>query len=164
MHLYSGHVGYLSALQKEAKPFSRVSQSRQYDNRTARAPASSGKRQEASYYFRMKRIHRLGRGKELNLLFARGVRLHSPLFQISVRVRPQSDSSDPSRFVFVVPRSVDKRAVIRNRLRRRAREYVRRSIGTLPRASDIAITIRKEAAAASRTNFYAELQDILARM
>lgn len=111
----------------------------------------------------MKRIHRLGRGKELNLLFARGRRFHSSLFHISVRTRSPSDEA-ASRFVFVVPRSVDKRAVARNRLRRRAREYVRRRIEILPRASDIAITIRKGAAVVSRKEFYAELRDILARI
>ena len=111
----------------------------------------------------MKRTHRLGRGKDLNLLFTRGLRFHSPLFHVSVRAEPRSDSGT-SRFVFVVPRSVDKRAVVRNRLRRRAREYIRRRMAVLPGASDIAITIKKEAAVVNRRDFYVELQNLLARL
>ena len=110
----------------------------------------------------MIRAHRLGRGKELDLLFTRGRRFHSPFFQIAVRTRAASDAG-PSRFVFVVPKSVDKRAVVRNRLRRRAREYIRRRITSMPRA-DIAITVKKGAVAASRADFYAGLQEVLARI
>lgn len=161
--LVLNYVSHLSAIQEKTKPVARFPRTHQYDDGTARTQAPAGKRPETPYDFRMKRAHRLGRGKDLNLLFARGRRFHSPFFSITVRARQAADAG-PSRFVFVVPKSVDKRAVVRNRLRRRAREYIRRGLQGMPRAADIAITIKKEAAAASRKEFYARLQEILARL
>ena len=63
----------------------------------------------------MKKINRLGRGIDMTALMRYGRRVSSPLFQLAV----QSTPLPHPRFVFVVGRAVDKRAVIRNRLRRR---------------------------------------------
>lgn len=108
----------------------------------------------------MRRSFRLPRGKELELVFRRGRRFYNSLFQVALR---QNDLSH-SRFVLVVPRSADKRAVVRNRLRRRIREYVRTRPAFLSQPLDAAITCKKEAARASRAEFYEALEEILTRV
>lgn len=108
----------------------------------------------------MKRINRLSRGKDLALLLRYGQRISAPLFGLSVR----RTNHPHQRFVFVAGRAVDKRAVVRNRLRRRAREYIRTHRADLPPRRDIAVMIKKEAAAANRQDFYEALKQILARV
>ncbi len=89
-----------------------------------------------------------------------GRRVSSPLFQLVVRPNTLSYP----RFMFVAGRAVDKRAVVRNRLRRRAREYLRRHLAEMPTHCDIAVIIKKEAVAARRNDFYDALQQIIARV
>ena len=66
----------------------------------------------------MQRLHRIGRGKDLETLLRRGRRFSSELFQASAL----RNDLRHDRFAFVVARAVDKRATVRNRLRRRMRE------------------------------------------
>lgn len=108
----------------------------------------------------MKRINRLGRGKGLDALMRYGRRFMSPLFHLRVRVNGQAHP----RFVVVAARVVDKRAVVRNRLRRRAREYLRKNIAGIPAGRDIAVLIKKEAASASRHEFYENLRGLISRI
>lgn len=108
----------------------------------------------------MKKINRLGRGKDMTKLMRYGRRVSSPLFQLVV----QSTPLPHPRFVFVVGRAADKRAVIRNRLRRRASEYTREHLADMPRNRDIAVIIKKEAVDARRDDFYAILKQDLARV
>ena len=69
-----------------------------------------------------------------------------------------------ARFLFVTPKTIDKRAVVRNRLRRRAREWTRvhLSIDTLP--LDIALLFKKAAQNAPRTVLYEELTRTFSRI
>ena len=130
-----------------------------------RSHAAAPKVGNASRYRRrhrsgMERRHRLGRGKDLDLLLRRGSRVSHAFF--SVAWRP---SYLPiSRFVFIVPRSVDKRAVVRNRLRRRIREYLRTRAARITPPRDIAIICRAEAALAARAHLYAALEELLSRL
>ena len=101
----------------------------------------------------------LGRGADLGLLLRRGWRSSSRLFYVTSRPNGLAHS----RFAFIVPRAVDKRAVVRNRLRRRMREYIRARAGRIAPSHDIAITCKKEAAKAPRVHFYAELEEFLKR-
>lgn len=89
-----------------------------------------------------------------------GRRASSLLFQVVARPSTLLDS----RFAIVAGRVVDKRAVVRNRLRRRVREYIRTHLAQIPPARDIGIIIKKEAAAASRDDFYDALKQILSRV
>ncbi len=89
-----------------------------------------------------------------------GRRVSSHFFQLAVRPNTLLDS----RLVFVVGRAVDKRAVVRNRLRRRAAEYIRTHLADIPAHCDIAVIIRKEAAAGRRSDFYDALKQILSRV
>ena len=67
-----------------------------------------------------------------------------------------------SRFVFITPRTLDKRSTVRNRLRRRAREWVRKNVFLL-KPRDVVIICKKETVIASRQQFYEELAKIFTR-
>lgn len=105
----------------------------------------------------MTRLGRLGRGTALDLLLRRGKRTSHPLLFVVW----QKSRESVSQFAFIVPRAVDKRAVVRNRLRRRMREFMRRYSGRLARPVDAAITCRPAAAAASKDVFYEALEELL---
>ena len=75
----------------------------------------------------------------------------------------QNTESIP-RLAFVVSRTVSKRAVIRNTIRRRAREWVRtRVLSSLP-SVDIVMIFSKGAAAAPRKELYAELERVFTHL
>ncbi|OHA02894.1 MAG: ribonuclease P protein component [Candidatus Sungbacteria bacterium RIFCSPLOWO2_02_FULL_54_10] len=108
----------------------------------------------------MKSSGRLGRGADLDLVLQRGRRLSHPLFSVAWR----ANGTKGQRFALIVPRTVDKRATVRNRLRRRMREFMRVHAGALAPPRDIAITCRREAAAATRKAFYEALEELIARL
>ena len=65
-----------------------------------------------------------------------------------------------SRFAFIAPKSVDKRAVVRNRLRRRAREWARTHLSSSFLPLDAAILFKKEAKDATQKEFYKDLASL----
>jgi len=91
---------------------------------------------------------------DFRFLFSRGRRVESPLF----RLVWLKNNLACSRFAFVVSRAVSKRAVIRNRLRRRAREWYRKQGEPFQAPVDLAIIFKKEAASATRATLYEELK------
>jgi len=108
----------------------------------------------------MQRINPLGKSQGAGTLMRSGRNLSNSLFRLVVRPSAFPDA----RFVFVAGRAVDKRAVVRNRLRRRAAEYIRTHLTEAPAHRDIAVIIKKEAATATRNVFYDALKQILARV
>lgn len=106
----------------------------------------------------MQKINRIPGIVDLRRFFNKGEKWGSGLFQL-IRL---PNSSGHARFIFITPRSLDKRAVVRNRLRRRAREWVRKNI-SLFRGGDTALICKKEAVTASRQKFYEELAKIFIR-
>ena len=90
---------------------------------------------------------------DFRFLFSRGRRVESPLFRL---VWIKNDRAC-SRFAFVASRAVSKRAVIRNGLRRRAREWYRKQGEFFRAPLDLAIIFKKEAVGATRTVLYEEL-------
>lgn len=92
-------------------------------------------------------------------LFRKGQRFESGFFRLLAR----KNSIGHSRFAFVTPRSLDKRSSVRNRLRRRAREWVRKN-AVLDKPSDMAVIFKKEALAATKNQFYEELGKIFRRL
>lgn len=110
----------------------------------------------------MERIHRLRLKTDFDTLFRTGRRITSPLFRI-VAARNHTGAL---RAAFVTPRTVDKRATVRNRIRRRAREWVRRNSELLSSSLDIAFLFTRAAVKSPRRAFYDELTkniDILLR-
>ncbi len=101
----------------------------------------------------MKKIHHLRRKKDFETLFKTGRRISTPLFRIVVG----HNRVGGLRAAFVTPRAIEKRAVLRNRIRRRAREWVRRHPALLASPLDVAFIFSREAVRAKRSIFYETL-------
>lgn len=102
------------------------------------------------------KIHRLQSIKDFRTLFRFGRRQDSLLFKIVTR--PNSLSF--TRIAFIAPKTVDKRAVVRNRLRRRAREWVRVYAPPPEQSIDIALTFKKGAGDARKDLFYEDIKSL----
>jgi len=104
-------------------------------------------------------------GKELRLRLRRdflrvqkrGRKHHSPNFVVACASQP---SSGPSRVGFSVSRRVGN-AVVRNRLKRRLREFVRLRHRELPAARDLVVIAKPGAAKLSYAELVEELRDRL---
>lgn len=66
--------------------------------------------------------------------------------------------------VVVVSKKVDKRAVVRNQLRRRIREWIRQRPDAFSFPLDLVFIVKKEATRASRTELYEELNHAIFRL
>lgn len=107
----------------------------------------------------MKRVYHLTSEVDLRQLFRKGQKVESGFFRLLSR----ENFRGHGRFVFVTPRSLDKRSTVRNRLRRRAREWIRKNV-LWAKSNDTAIFFKKEAIAASKNKFYEELAKIFTRL
>lgn len=107
----------------------------------------------------MERRYRLGEEEGVRHIIRFGRRAESLLFKASFL----RNSIGHQRFAFVVSKKVARRAVKRNLLRRRAREWVRKQILADKRPVDVVLFLKKEAAAASRKKFYEELEKFVAK-
>ncbi len=105
----------------------------------------------------MIRIHRIGRESDFQALFRSGRKKEYRFFRLIARPNDLAFS----RFAFVAPKAVDKRAVVRNRLKRRSREWMRKNISSLPRSLDIVLFFKKEAKSAPVKEFYEDLTFVL---
>jgi len=108
----------------------------------------------------MKKLHLLRSPDDFRRVLRRGRDIKSPLF----RVIFVSRNFGSARFGFFVSRFLDKRAFVRNRLRRRAREWIRRQARLLKMPKDVIIIFKKEAIQAERRKFYEELAKIFERL
>ena len=68
-----------------------------------------------------------------------GKSYHCPLFKLSIARRK---IEGPSRFGFVISKKIDKRAVVRNRIKRLLREAVRNKLEKIPGGFDIVFVVR----------------------
>ncbi|OGZ98811.1 MAG: ribonuclease P protein component [Candidatus Sungbacteria bacterium RIFCSPHIGHO2_02_FULL_47_11] len=98
-------------------------------------------------------VHRLNEQNDIRAVLRRGRKIESLLFRATFRKNPFARL----RFTSVASRAIDKRAVVRNRLRRRAREWVCTRSGRLNEPFDIVIVFKKNATVARRKSFYEEL-------
>ena len=73
---------------------------------------------------------------------------------------PGPAGAEPSAFGFVVSTKVSKSAVVRNRIRRRAREFVRRSAADLVPGRGVAVIAKSGAAALSPAETVRELSSL----
>lgn len=79
-----------------------------------------------------------------------------------MRVTVLANRLSHARLALVAPRAIEKRAVFRNRLRRRTSEWIRRN-AVLGLSLDIAIFFKREAAVAPRRKLYEELRKIFGK-
>lgn len=106
------------------------------------------------------KLYSLKEKQDFAFLFSRGRRFYTPLFRVIVH----SNTFTYPRFGFITPKTVDKRAVVRNRVRRRAREWVRKRIVAGLPPLDVVLVFQKESAASTRTLFYEELDLVFRRV
>ncbi len=87
-------------------------------------------------------------------------RLDSDFFRVTLRksVLPSS------RVTLIAPRSSEKRAVRRNRIRRRTREWLRKNAKLFRHPVTLDILFKKEAFASTRKLFYVELERTINRV
>ena len=103
----------------------------------------------------MKRQYRLGLPQNFKILFRKGKRVENPLLRVTILANHLSHA----RIALITPRAIEKRAVLRNRLRRRTSEWIRRN-AVLGLSLDIAIFFKRDAIGAPRRKLYEELRKI----
>jgi ribonuclease P protein component len=86
----------------------------------------------------LRRAHRFHGHNSLRLVYARGHTARVPLLSLKYAYR---ESTRPYRVAVVVSRKVNKSAVIRNRLRRRLYEVVRRQERLVAPGTDLVFTV-----------------------
>lgn len=104
-----------------------------------------------------KKIITLGRGYNFSYLFKSGRKIDTPYFKVHFLKNKLSYS----RFAFVVPRRVHKSAVVRNKLRRRLKEWIRQQTDIVGKQLDIVFIVKSKAVFCSRKEFYEKLNNIL---
>ncbi len=108
----------------------------------------------------MRRIYRLNGKENFRLLFRRGRSIEASLFKIVLKKNVFSHS----RFAFIVPKASSKKATVRNRLRRRAKEWIRKNSNILNSSMDLAVIFKKDAATATSAKFYEELGGVFRKI
>ncbi len=82
--------------------------------------------------------HRLTKEQD----FARVKKYGKPFFSSLFRVAVRPTKNTVNRFAVVVSTRINKKAVIRNRLRRQVREIIRQSLPALSSSYDVVVTAR----------------------
>jgi len=97
----------------------------------------------------MAEVNTLRRQRDFDCLFESGKRYYDKLLVTFIRLHPESDQV---RVAFIVGKKVDKRAVVRNRVKRRLREAWRREVSQPSVGADIAFVARSASAQGSYWN------------
>jgi ribonuclease P protein component len=105
---------------------------------------------------RFRRTDRVRLPKQYQVCFAQGSRVSGRFFRLHVL------AGECARLGLAVSRKVDTKAVVRNRIKRTARESFRVSRATLPKA-DCVLVAKREAAAASNAELRADLASLWRR-
>lgn len=108
----------------------------------------------------MRKEYRLRDPSQIKHLLRSGRRVETALFRVVAR----NNGLFHPRFVFIAGKSVDKRATVRNRLRRRVREWIRTRPELLKMPLDIAFFFKKEGVDASNAVFYGELKKTISKL
>ena len=103
----------------------------------------------------MKRQHSLILPQDFKTLFKKGKRVETSFLRVTIL----ANRLPHARIALITPRAIEKRAVLRNRLRRRTSEWMRRS-AVLGLSLDIAIFFKREAVSAPREKLYEGLRKI----
>lgn len=103
--------------------------------------------------------HRLRLEKEIKTLFAKG----KSVFGNSVIIRYRRNDFNFPRFAFVVGTKVSKKAVDRNKIKRRLRAIVYKQLGNIMSGVDIVFLVRKEALGASFAKLETQVHEALAK-
>lgn len=91
---------------------------------------------------------------EFTRLFRIGRRVHTPFFSFIV----SKSERRRTQIVCIVSKKTAKSSVVRNRLRRRVKEWFRTRAGAFREPAQIAIIVKAEARNIPRKQFYEELE------
>jgi ribonuclease P protein component len=106
---------------------------------------------------------RLRTAAEFQQVYKTGRPHYGPSFTVRVAAADRAAAAvaaEPSAFGFVVSAKVSKSAVVRNRIRRRAREFVRRNAAELVPGRAVAVIAKPGAAALSPAETVRELSSL----
>jgi len=101
----------------------------------------------------MKPKHRIREGGVFRRVFTKGRRSEFRYLRIIFL----KNSLGLARISVVIPKAVDKRAVVRNKLRRRILEWIRIRSAVLNLPIDLIMVLKKGAASVARKELYEEL-------
>lgn len=104
------------------------------------------------------RLPTLRGAAEFKRVYTTGRTYRGPNFTLRAATAPDPDT--PTVFGFVVSTKVSKAAVIRNRIRRRAREYVRRTASEIRPGKTVAVIAGPGAVTASPAETVSELSSL----
>jgi len=97
-----------------------------------------------------------------------GKSYHCPLFKLSLAQRkvagPPSGETSPSRFGFVISTKIDKRATVRNRIKRLLREAVRANLTKVPNGFDFVLVVRPQIVGKNYEEISAEVNQVLSKV
>lgn len=97
---------------------------------------------------------------EIRLVFRQGVRIDTEFFRAIVK----KNRFSTARFAFVVPYTVDKRSTIRNKLRRRIKEWVRKYLLFSNKGIDVVLVAKKQSVLVSRKKIYKDLEYLVSKI
>ena len=107
----------------------------------------------------LSRSYRLSSKRDFDRLFRVGTRVRGPFANLTYGTNRIASN----RVAIVVSAKVDKRATVRNRLRRRAYEEIRREMGGMKQGVDIVVRVTPDAVKASRKQWNASIVQLLKR-
>ncbi len=111
---------------------------------------------------RLRRMQRLRSPRDFQRVRAQGRRLSGAVLLLGYAARNEADSSGGTRIGFSVSRRVGG-AVVRNRVKRRLREVIRRKLARIAPGYDLVITARPGAADARMETLEQDVTVLLAR-
>jgi ribonuclease P protein component len=107
--------------------------------------------------------HRLKRRQDFNAVYQRGRRFATSHLFLRALAQSSAVGERPSRFGFVISQKVDKRAVVRNRLRRQLQAKVRALLPRLKSGWSVIVSLRPGITQCDSADFLQELEELLTK-
>ena len=85
------------------------------------------------------KFNRLTKEKDFENVFRKGEKYRSPLSKIYLKVG--SNNLKQSRFGFIINNKVSKKAVVRNKIKRKLRETIRNNLSEIKKGVDVAVVV-----------------------
>jgi ribonuclease P protein component len=82
--------------------------------------------------------YRLQKDKDFDLVFKKGKNLGSEFLFLKLR----KNDLEISRFGFILSKKISKNATVRNKIKRRLREIIRKELGSIKSGFDIVIVVK----------------------
>lgn len=148
------YVSHIPPFKKTTRAKARISGQNENGRRTASVFPAPRERKKETRRKLMKNTLRLREKHDFEHLFSRGRRFSSSFFVFTAA----RNSIGHTRCAVLAAKKNEKHAVARNRVRRRIREWLRKSEFPYHYSIDLAINVKKEAYSASKKAFYEDLR------